>query len=166
MLIWLFLALCYMQMWPSDLHTCFACIIPTVAWHFHSCSYALDCTLWLCRTRQRYLSQPDMHKYPPPSNTNWKLRQTHKTRTVLCSGRHFEGLLRCSLLFLTCRKHTDNFYRSTVICKQAHSFPVCLIFFLKQHIHTHTHTQAHIMIKSSEGPQATLGLEAAVNRDS
>ena len=58
MLIWFFLAHSYMQMWPSDLHTCFACIIPTVAWRFHSCSYALDCTLWLCRMRSRYLRRP------------------------------------------------------------------------------------------------------------
>ncbi len=96
-----------------------------------------------------------MHKCTPtPSNTNRKLRQTHKTRTVLCSGRHFEGLLRCGLLFLTHGKHTGNFYRSTVVCKQAHSSPVCLTLFLKQH----THTQAHTMIKRSEGLQGNLDL--------
>lgn len=81
-----------------------------------------------------------MHKYPPPSNMNRKLRQTHETRTVLCSGRHFEGPLRCGLLFLTRGKHTGNFYRSTVICKQAHSFPVCLTLFLKK-TYTHRHTR-------------------------
>lgn len=102
---------------------------------------------------------PHMHKYWPPSNTNWKLRQTHKTHTVLCSGRHFEGLLRCALLFLTHRKHMGNFYRSPVICKQAHSFAVCLTLFLTQR----THTQAHTMIKRSEALQGTLGLGAAVN---
>lgn len=157
MLIWLFLAHRYMQMWPSDLHTCFACIIPTVAWHFHSCSYALDCTLWLHRIRQIF-KPTHIHKYPPPSNTNRKLRQTHKTCTMPCSGRHFEGTLRSRLLFVTHRKHR-NFYRSTVVCKQAHSFPVCLTRFLKQH----THTQTHMMIKRSEGLQGTLGLGTAVN---
>lgn len=100
-----------------------------------------------------------MHKNPPPSKTSWKLRQIHETRTVVCSGRHSEGMLRCSLLFLTHRKHTGNFYRSTVVCKQAHSFSVCLTRFLKQH----THTQAHMMIKRSEGLQGTLGLGTAVN---
>lgn len=68
-------------------------------------------------------------------------------------------MLRCHLLFLTHRKHTGNFYRSTVVCKQAHSFHVCLARFLKQHAHTH----AHMMIKRSEGLQGTLGLRTAVN---
>lgn len=59
----------------------------------------------------------------------------------------------------TRKKHTANFYRSTVVCKEAHSFPVCLTRFLKAHMHT----QAHMMIKRSEGLQGTLGLGTAMN---
>ena len=133
-----------------DLHTCFACSIPLVARHFHSRSYALDCTLWLRRIRHKYLSWPTcIRKYSPPSNT----RQKSSRR----SGRHFGGMWGCRLLFLTHKKHTGNFYRSTVVRKQAHSLPVCLARFLKQH------TQAHMMIKRSEGLRATLGLGTAVN---
>lgn len=140
-LIWLFLAHCYMQMWPTDLHTCFACIIPTVAWHFHSCSYALDCTFKLCRIRLRNFSRRTW------INTIlaqiWAENCSEHMRRVQCCAlrRHFEGLLGCCLLFLTYRKHTGNFYRSTVICKQVHSFPVSLTRFLKQH--TRKHTYAH-----------------------
>ena len=149
-LIWFILAHRCMQMWPSDLHTCFACFTPPAARHFHSRSYALDCTLWLRRIRHKYLRWPTcIDKYSPPSNTRQKSRRR--------SGRHFEAMWGCCLLFLTHRKHTGNFYRSTVVCKQAHSLPVCLARFLKQH------TQAHMMIKRSEGLRAALGLGTAVN---
>lgn len=112
-----------------------------------------------------------MHKYPrlPSKYKLGKIknktnsRQTCETRTAPRSGRHFEGTLRCYLLFVTSGKRTGNFYRSTVVCKQAHSSSACLARFLKQHTHTNTHTRAHMMIKRSEGLQGTLGLGTAVN---
>lgn len=152
MLIWLFLAHCYMQMWPSDLHTCFACIIPPVAWHFQSCSYALDCTLWLHRVRQIF-KPTHVLKCPPASNTVWELRQTRGTCMVETFWRH----VRSDLLFLTHRKHTGNFYGSTLVRKQTHSSPVCLAHFLNN-MHTLRHTWWLRGLRAS-GAYLDLGLQ-------
>lgn len=74
-----------------------------------------------------------MHKYPPlpshpPSNTKWKLRQTHETRTVLCSGSDFEGMLRCGLLSLTHGKNTQQTFIEALLFakKLIHSLSVSL----------------------------------------
>lgn len=123
-----------MQMWPSDLHTCLACIIPTVEWHSQSCSYALDCTLWLCRIRHRYLSQPTCIRDPPPSLK--RELETEANAQDTCGALLWEMFWRPARMQFTLSDAQEThrqlfFFRSTVIWKQAHSFPVCLTLFLK-----------------------------------
>ncbi len=132
-----FLSYHKMQMWPRYLHTCFACIIPPVAWHFHSWTRPwLHIMTGLNKTQIFKLTC--MHKFPPPSSRDRKLRQTHETRTLLCSRRHFEGMLRCLLLFLT-QKTQETFKEALSYANKLIHFPSVSLASLNTHTHSGTH---------------------------
>lgn len=102
--------------------------------HFPYCCMTFS-LVWLCPWLHIASVQNNTQifrlTYNTPSNMNQKEANTWSS----CSGRHWEGLLGCSLLFLTQKKHTGNFYGSAVICKQAHSFFVWLTLSHKQGAH-------------------------------
>lgn len=130
MLIWLFLAHCYMQMWPSDLHTCFACIIPPVAWHFQSCSYALDCTLWLHRVRQIF--KPTHMPKCPPASENWDKPVEHVW------WRHFEGMLAIYSSWHT--ESTQETFIEALLCANKLIHPLSVSLTSLNNMHTLRHT--------------------------